>query len=342
VDTSTIVNAGANGFNSANPTAGAASPNVLDPNLKAPVTQSVVIGIERELISNLAVQVNFSYNRTSNLFGDVNSNITPRPGVLLSDYTAGPLLTGTLPDGSSYSVPTYQANLAQINASGGGFVTTNIPGYHTDYKGLELGLVKRLSNRWMGRLALSMGSSTEHFDDPKGIYDTDGNPTPTATEPLQNGGQFAPTAGVSTNIYLNSRWQFNANGMYQAPFGIDLAANIFGRQGYPFPIYRPVALAPTGSAFSENLNVLIAPVDTFRLPNVWDTDIRIARSFTISGGHPISARLMVDAFNLFNANTSLARVDQYTLATGAPNTTFNTLVTNMSPRILKVGLTIGF
>ena len=172
------------------------------------------------------------------LFGNLSANITPRVGVLFDDYTSGAVLTGTLPDGSTYSVPTFVANPAQFAASGGGFTTTNVPGYHTDYRGIEFNLVKRLSNRWMGRLGMSFQSSTENFDDPKGKYNTNGNPTPTAAEPLQDGGQFAPTPSVAGGIFLNARWQFNANAMYIAPYGIEVAANIFGRQGYPFPIYR--------------------------------------------------------------------------------------------------------
>ena len=62
VNTSAFISA-AGGFNPANPTA-VSSANVVDPNLKAPITQSVVAGIDRELMPNLALQVNYSYTRT--------------------------------------------------------------------------------------------------------------------------------------------------------------------------------------------------------------------------------------------------------------------------------------
>ena len=42
----------ANGFNAANPTA-VTSANRIDPDLKAPVTQTVVAGLDRELRANL-------------------------------------------------------------------------------------------------------------------------------------------------------------------------------------------------------------------------------------------------------------------------------------------------
>src|SRR6185295_5460296 len=89
----------AGGFNPANPTA-VTSANILDPDLKAPKTTSVVVGMDHELANNLAVSVNYSYTRTSDLFGNFTGTITPRAGVGRADYTAGAGFTGTLPDGT--------------------------------------------------------------------------------------------------------------------------------------------------------------------------------------------------------------------------------------------------
>jgi Carboxypeptidase regulatory-like domain/TonB-dependent Receptor Plug Domain len=320
----------AGGFNPANPTA-VTSANLIDPNLKAPITDSFVTGVDRELMPNLALQVNYSYTRTTNLFGNYTANITPRVGVALSDYTAGPTLTGTLPDGTNYSVPTFVANGAKVVAGGGGFVTTTIPGYSTDYHGLELALVKRLSKGWMGRVGFSYNNAREHFASVAGRYDTNGNPTPTANEPLVDGGQFAPQSAASSgsgSVYMNAKWQFNANGMYQAPFGIEASANVFGRQGYPYPLFRQQALG------GESLSVLVTPtIDDFRYPNVWDTDVRAARSFKFQ---TLSVRIIGDLFNAFNANTVLVRNNNITA------TTFNQIVQNLSPRIFRIGVEVGF
>ena len=128
-------------------------------------------GIDHEL-AGLALQVSYSYTRTTNLFDDLAETITPRVNVTLADYTAGPVLTGTLPDGSAYSVPTYVASGAKVVAGGGGFVTTADPGYFTDYHGLEASLVKRLSHRWMARVAVGYNNARAHYSNPAGIYDT--------------------------------------------------------------------------------------------------------------------------------------------------------------------------
>jgi hypothetical protein len=320
----------AGGFDPRNPTA-VTSANQIDPNLTAPITQSFVAGFDRELLPNLAVQVSYSYTRTSNLFGNSTNNVTPRVGVTAADYAGGPALTGTLPDGTAYNVPTFIPNAAAVAAGGSGFLLTNIPGYSTDYQGLEVGLVKRLSNRWMARVGVSYNNAREHFSSTQGLYDLNGNPTRTLTEPLVDGGQFAPQSGGSGSgtIFVNAKWQFNVNGVYQAPYGIEIGGNVFGRQGYPYPLFRQVSL---GS--DQNLQVLVTPqIDSLRFPNLWDTDIRAAKELKIN---TISLRLIFDLFNVLNANTALVRNDNIA------SPTFDALAQNLSPRIARIGLTVGF
>ena len=280
---------------------------------------------------HFAVQANYSYAKTTDLFGNNSGTITPRVGVTLADYSAGPVLTGALPDGTSYSVPTFVASGAKVVAGGFGFLTATVPGYSTDYHGLEVALVKRLSSRWMGRVGLSFNNAREHFASAAGRYDTNGNPTPTVSEPLIDGGQFAPVSSASSgsgNVYIDAKWQLNANGMYLAPLGIEASANVFGRQGYPFPLFQNQALG------GESLGVLVTPaIDTFRYDNVWDTDVRAARAFKLQG---VSLRVIGDVFNLFNANTVLVRNNNIL------STTFNQIAQNLSPRILRIGVQVGF
>jgi len=122
--------------------------------------------------------------------------------------------------------------------------------------------------------------------------------------------------------------------MYQAPYGFEVAANVFGRQGYPFPVFATAGVNSTTAATVETLRLLVTPtVDYFRYPNVWDTDIRIARAFKLQ---TISAKLMLDVFNLTNANTALLRNNDIT------SSSFNALSQNMTPRLVRFGVTIGF
>jgi len=191
----------------------------------------------------------------------------------------------------------------------------------------------------MSRVGFSWNNPTEHFDDAAGVYDTNGNPTPTVTEPLKNGGQFAPQSGGSGSgtIYINGKWQFNANAMYQAVWGLELSANVFGRQGYPFPIVRTGTAAALGA--DSGITVLLSPeIDAFRHPNLWNTDIRVAKQFTLDR---VRIRGIFDLFNVMNANTALVRVNDVT-ATSTTAPKFNDLAQNLSPRIARVGIVFSF
>jgi hypothetical protein len=283
-----------------------------------------------------AAGVAYTYTRTTRVYGNGTGNFTRRAGMTLDDYTPGSGYTGVIPleGGVAYDVPTFIPDMDAISAGGNGFVMMTIPGYYMDYHGLELTLNKRLSNRWMGRVGLALNNARDHFTSPDGRYDVIGNPTRTVTEPLDDGGQVAPEASGSGSgtVYLNARWQLNASGMYQAPYGIDLSANVFGRQGYPFPVVRQGT--PPAMGADSGLPILLSPkIDTFRYPDLWNTDVRVAREFRSGGA---SFRVMFDVFNLMNANTALLRVNDVTA------TNFNALVQNLSPRIARVGVIVGF
>ena len=186
--------------------------------------------------------------------------------------------------------------------------------------------MKRLSNRWMGRVGISLNNAREHYAPEAHVRhqrqpDPDDHRAAGRRRPVRAAEHAATRSG---NVYINARWQFNANGMYQAPFGIDVSANVFGRQGYPFPLFRTQALgADTG------LSVLVTPtIDTFRYDNVWDTDLRVARTFKLRA---ISLRVIGDVFNVTNANTVLIRNNNVL------STAFNTIAQNVSPRISPGG-----
>src|SRR5262249_4367116 len=251
------------------------------------------------------------------------------------DYLSGAGFSGSLPNGQPYNVPTFIPDPAKVAAGGNGFRVQNIPGYYTDYQGLELDVGKRLSKKVKTHVGFAMNNADQHFSSKDGMYDSNGNPTPTDTEPLTNGGQFVRRSSGSGSgaIYVNAKWQFNASGLYQAPYGIELSANVFGRQGYPFPLYRQGTTDALGA--DSNLRVLVSPgIDYLRYPNLWNTDIRASRQFKIA--ETVSIRGIVDVFNIFNRNTALVR------NANIASPTFNALAQNLSPRIARVGLIIGF
>ncbi len=122
----------------------------------------------------------------------------------------------------------------KIAANGNGRILTNYDGYSSRYHGLELSLVKRMSDRWMARVGAAWNNATEHYSTNPPL-DSLGNPTPLDTEPLDNGGPFTVRSSASGvgDMFIHGKWQLSANALYVLPANIELGASLFGRQGYP-------------------------------------------------------------------------------------------------------------
>jgi hypothetical protein len=122
----------------------------------------------------------------------------------------------------------------------------------------------------------------------------------------------------------------NLNGMYQMPGGFEVAANLFGRQGYPKPVYLQ---ADTG-ALDGLLNVLaVSTTDQIRLKSLWDLDVRLAKTMRFGGA---SVTLAGEIFNALNANTELYRNPS------ATSTSFNRLDEILAPRIARLSARFTF
>ncbi|MBA2258710.1 MAG: TonB-dependent receptor [Acidobacteria bacterium] len=312
-----------NGFNPASPTA-VTSANRIDPNLKAPVNTGIVVGLDRELAPNFALQVSYNYGRGTNHIA------TPWRGVTSADFTPGAAVTGTLPEGGTYAVPIFLPNATAVSAGGSGRSYTNYEDYHTTFSGLDLSLVKRLSNRWMARVAASLNDAREYYNMNPPVSDI-GNPTRLDTQPLVQGGQTAPRSAGSGagDVFMNAKWQINANGAYLLPWNMEVAGNLFGRQGTAFPYFRQVSLGLDGSQ-----RVLVSDrVDSVRFPDLWNLDLRWAKNFNPGR---LNSQLTVDLFNVTNTNTELNRIRNV----ASPN--FGRITDNISPRIVRFGVRFGF
>ena len=312
------------GFNTANPTA-VTSANQIDADFKAPSSMGFIVGYDRELRPNLAASVNYNYSRVT------NHPMTPFIGLTTADWAPAAPLTGTLPDGTAYSVPQFIPDANKVAAVGGGRLLTNFDDYLTTFNGIEMSLTKRMSNRWMARIAGAWNNPQEYYDMSVPVTDN-GSPSRSDTFPLLDAGQWAPrSAGSgSGDVFVNQRWNFNANGAYQLPWDMEVAGNLFGKQGTPYPLYRNAALGREGT-----VRILLTPeLDTERFETLWNLDLRLAK--TIRFGSRGNLQLIGDLFNVMNANTEITRERNVTA------TTFGVLGSNLSPRILRFGGRVTF
>jgi carboxypeptidase family protein/TonB-dependent receptor-like protein len=303
--------------------------NQIDANYKAPRDLEVLFGIDHELAPNFAVGATYTYRRTTNppykqYIGLNGTDWVPCDSVSGNGYTAPCQDVG----------PT---NAAALDANQGGVELTNRPDYHRTYSGIELTAVKRLSNRWMGRLGFGYNNWTESFNGTGGIQ----NPLPVLydgygyfggstilTDAKKSGGQIGYfSTGSGTLYWMPSKWQFSANALYQLGKGFEIAGNLYARQGY----IRPINLT-VNNTFADT--VLAVGVGDQRLPDIWNLDMRLAWNKSLGGSAHLN--LTADVFNVFNAGTVLRQVDS------ADSTAFNRIDQILNPLLVRFGAKLSF
>jgi hypothetical protein len=188
----------------------------------------------------------------------------------------------------------------------------------------------------MARFGFSTNDHREYFDGPESLDD----PTPRrysgADLRINKDGGLVVTAtsgsGKSGIFMVLPKYQFVANGMFQAPWGINLGANWLLRQGYGTPYFR--SQVATGDPLANRKSVVVVDdVGDFRLPKISSFDARVEKAIKIQR---VNIALDLDVFNVFNNATVLGR--QYDLRL----TTANNVLEIMNPRILRLGARLTF
>ena len=304
------------------------SPNKIDPNYKAPTDQEFIAGIDHELFPNFALSAAYTYRKS-------NVSWQPRNDTTTADYGPTTTVTRNTVLGSFTGVGIGRTKLVP------GRLLTNRPDRPYNFSGFELSAIKRLANKWMGRVAFSYNDWTENFDG--GVAGNAGVQDPTRTQavrfgggvdsgPLVDGGQVAilsTGSGKSNVIYTSVKWQFTGNALVQLPWDLELAGAVFGRQGNPAPTYLRISVPGDGAK-----NVLAMPnVDDRRYATIWNVDFRLGKNIKIGGA---SAVLSAEVFNAFNRNAEIQRTRD------AASAVFNRLDEILSPRVVRFGLRFLF
>src|ERR1700676_1178036 len=325
--------------------------NAISKNFNAPITNEFLVSVEHALLPEFVVGFNLTYRKQTGLEQEdllvqdsstFNVNAPSRVSVR-SDYAPG-TATVILPNGASQVVHFFQ--LRSGVSTGGGLFLHN-GDYETTFKGASLTFNKRLSNRWMMRGNFSYNdwyySKAGDRPDPTileagGV--TDGNYVRQGDLVLQGSGNGS---GSKAWVYVNSKWSFAVNGVYQIapdpPWGFNVAGNLTGRQGYPTPYYDRIGGLNTNTPESgSTVQVQFQPSDANRLDNIIDFDGRLEKEFTFQD---FGLTLGVDCFNLLNESFVLQRVARArstfnsTLGVGFINET-------LSPRIFRFGARLSF
>ena len=300
--------------------------NIVDPSARIGRTREGLIGMQHEVIQNLAVGVDFIYRKYDRGTTTYTIGFTPGPGynALRAIY-----LPATYVDPvSNISATYYYVCDGCSRPSGVGNSTLTNPDYQV-YKGIDLTMNKRFSNRWQAAMSVTIQDNPNFF------------PDGTATFIDPTGQEFRE--GRSTI----ARYLVKAQGSYTLPWAVNVSANFNwndGAAGHPtsasataVSVINGPGAVPGGTTGTITRNTLeFKPRGEERLESVKLLDIGVQKVVTFNGGKQ-RLKLMLDGFNMFNENTILSYANNVVTATNylAP-------ASIVPPRVFRLGASIQF
>lgn len=301
------------GINPANPAA-IASTTRIDYGMETPTTDEILVGAERELWSDFSVGITFTHRENHDL-PVLRFEKTQGAGDFYTsaDYELARNAGGAFSaNGHTFTTgitPVYQLKTGIAAPQFG--VITNREDYSQTYNGFEVTATKRMSRNWMVRVNAS-------YNDYKEDCGANSYANPTKALPSTGivngasayggpaaciGGQIAPQSagsGAFGNVFLSSKYNANVAGVYIAPWGINLGANLLYRQGYPDVLRSTVSGLRGGTA-----TVALEEIGERRFDNVYQLDLRVAKDFRLFNLATVT--LSADIFNATNQRTILQR-----------------------------------
>jgi Carboxypeptidase regulatory-like domain len=307
-----------------NTTTGVFAPagNSIDPSTKISRTREAVVGLQRELVANLALGVDYVYRKYDRGLATYTLGYQPgAPGYPLSQIYTGPL---------SYTDPItgktgtyYQVKPGAMRPSGAGSITFTNPNYQV-YNGVDITVTKRYSDKWQLAGAVTIQDNPSYF--PEGSVDF---VNPTGIE-YQH--------GVSTL----AKYVIKLNGSYDLPWGMQASGNFNMFQGGsrtltingPGNVYGGVNAAGQDTTISQT-TVEFQERNSFRFDSTKMLDLGFQKK--VSFGDRLKVNVMLDLFNVFNVNTVLS-YSSGNLSLPASTSPASII----PPRVLRIGARLKF
>ncbi len=242
----------------------------IDPAIERPRTDELLAGVDHELFANTRLSAVFTYRQERNLFGSIDVGLPGSAYRLVTRVDPGrDGQEGTADDGTASLFDQDPSTLGQNR-----FVVTNTPALNQLYRGVEVTASRRLSARWQ-MLAGYTASQT--------IVNALVAQNPNT---LING--RGPVA-------LDRTHTFKVSGTYIFPREVAVSANVRTQTGEP--VTRQLRYRLTQGFATINAE----PRGSVRLDPLTSVDLRIAKTVRLRGRE---LDLMLDAYNLTNANTA--------------------------------------
>jgi Carboxypeptidase regulatory-like domain len=291
--------------------------NIVDPSAKIRRTREAIVGMQHELIPNLAVAVDFIYRKYDR--GTTTYVIGFQPGGPNGSLTAIYVPQTYVDPVTGLSARYYTVCDGCSRPSGVGNITVTSPNYQT-YKGVDITATKRFSNRWQMQTALTLQDNPQYF-------------------PASSGSFVNPTAlEFNDGFSTIAKYLFKAQGSYTLPWDIAASANFNWNQGAT----RTLTINGPGAVYGGTTGTITyntltqANVDKVRFEPIKLLDVGLQKSLKFRGGKN-RVKLMLDGFNLFNVNTITAFSSGNQSVAG-----FTQPTTIVPPRVFRVGASLNF
>jgi len=269
----------------------------IDPDYKSPYTDQFIASIERELTPGFGAQLNYVYKRGRRFAGwqDITGEYVRAPFV-----DSGEL--GPLDQGTGRTIELFQlVSDPELRE----FRITNPEVMKSDINAVSLTFLKRMSDKWQLTASGTWLRATGTLQEGQGGAGEAGS----GIGIIQRGGLQFRQFGQNPNSYVNVdgrlksdvTWQIKAQLLYELPAGFLASANFSHRSGAH--IVRRTRALRSITQVPENTPILLQPRgENGRLEDVTILDARLQKDFKFSEDASLS--VFVDAFNLFNSNTT--------------------------------------
>jgi hypothetical protein len=236
------------------------------------------VGITRELFTDLALELTYVYKYTDNFYSRWNTTAQFEPVEYLDEY-AGKNIT-------VYE----QTTPAEDNF----FTLLNPPEFKQKYRGLIIGLQKRLSNNWLLNTSFVWSKAN-------GVSN------------ISQLGQGSRSGVQNPNQLINNNWDsllqgdrtymFKLQGTYFLPYGFSISTNFIAQTG------KPIArMIPVTGLYPGSFSVMAEPRGSnHRLDSYYMLDFRLDKRFNLSRGAAVN--IAADFFNLLNTDAMTGTVD---------------------------------
>jgi hypothetical protein len=312
------------------------SVTTVDPELARPRTDEVTAGLEFELPYNVRLSVDGVLRWGSRLIAITEVGIPFDSTGYTSTTAIDPGVDGVAGTSDDRSIGVL--NRRPEMGSQSRLLQTNPDDFDTNYKGLEVALQKRFSNRWQGLVSYAYATDDLSRSGVT-ISGFGGEEEGAGGVGFGAGSAFLdPNQRINNTegpTFFNRTHLFKANLSYEVPsLDMNFAAAFKVQTGTPFGRIVSLSNDVNGAAFNQGpITIFAEPRDSNRFDTLSLLDLRVSKFFTFKEQHRVE--VIVDAFNVFNANT----VTNQNVNTGSA---FGTPLSILGPRVFRFGARYTF